>query len=114
MLTPNKPHIPNLKSRLTTAFSHAYDHCNIHYSTLDAGGEEGAYLLQAREFQAALGLLDQMVKDDRFTSPMSLNDCRNVLDWYRRQLQDGSHGMKCREIWNLVSEIDRVAETAFG
>jgi hypothetical protein len=113
MLTPNKPHIPNLKSRLTTAFAHAYDHCNIHYSTLDAGGEEGGYLLRSREFQAALGLLDQMVKDDRFTSHRSLNDCRNALVWYRRELQDGSYGIKSREIGDLVSEIDHVAETAF-
>jgi hypothetical protein len=48
-----------------------------------------------------------------YRTTKSLNDCRHALVWYRRELQDGSYGIKSREIGDLVSEIDRVAETAF-
>lgn len=114
MLEPTKPHIPNLKVRLKTALTHAHDHCNVYYAALDVGGHEGAYLLQAREFAAALGLLERMVKDDRFLSPKSLQDCRHALVWYRRDLQDQGYGLKSREIGDLVIEIDGIAETAFA
>lgn len=113
MLESNKPHVPNLNARLKTAFTHAYDHCNIHYGVLDAGGQEGAYLLRAREFQAALDLLGRMVKGDSFLTPKCLQDCRHALVWYRRELQDEGYGLKSREIGELVGEIDAIAATAF-
>ena len=109
----SKPHITNLMSRLKIALTHAYEHCSIYSNALDIGGEEGAYLLRSREFAAALGLLDRMVKDDRFLSPKSLQDCRHALVWYRRELQDQGYGLKSREIGELVSEIDEIVESAF-
>lgn len=109
METISKPHISNLKSRLKNAFTHAYEHCSIYSNALDAGGDEGVYLLRSREFAAALGLLDRMVEDDRFLSPKSLQDCRSALIWYRRELQDQGYGFKSREIGDLASEIDAIA-----
>ena len=110
----SKPHITNLKSKLKIAFTHAQDHCSIYSNALDGVGEEGVYLLRSREFAAALGLLDRMVKDDRFLSPKSLQDCRHALVWYRRELQDQGYGLKSREIGSLVSEIDAIADKAFA
>jgi hypothetical protein len=114
MLERTKPHIPNLKARLKTTFTHAADHCNIHYTALDAGGQEGAYLLHAREFQAALGVLDRMVRDDCFLTPKCLQDCRQALVWYRRELQDHGYSLKSREVGELVIDIDEIAENAFA
>jgi hypothetical protein len=113
MLEPTKPHILNLKKRIKIAFTHAHDHCNFHFGVLDVGGEEDAYLLKAREFAAALNLLDRLVRDDRFLSPQCLQDCRHALVWYLRKLEDEGYRLKSREIGDLVTEIDSVAES-FG
>jgi len=98
----SKPHINNLRVRLKRAFIHAKEHFDILFLVTD----DGAYLLRAREYEAALGVLDSVVKDDRFTSPMMLSNCRDALVWYRRELQDGGYGLKSHEISRFVSELD--------
>jgi hypothetical protein len=71
MIAEPKPHIPDLRFRLCTAFTYAKDF----YDTKALTADDSSILVKAREFRAALLLLDTLVVHDRFTSLRALNDC---------------------------------------
>ncbi len=101
MTSKPKAHIPNLKVRLRTAFTHAKD-------LFDANAlraEDSSGFTDAREFRAALLLLDTLVVQDRFTSVGALNDCALALLMYGKALEEERLNMQRREIANLQMEI---------
>jgi hypothetical protein len=113
MIQTKKPHIRDLAARLRLAYSHAKDHCEAHYANDNCFGEELIFLLRAREFQAGIGLVDEMVKHDRFQSHGSLQQARGALVVYRAMLRDDGFRLKEREIDAFIREIDLVEETEF-
>jgi len=113
MLVISKPHIPNLKIRLKTAFRDAYDHANALYVVSDNGGQESIYLIPAREFAAGLSLLDTMVSDDRFRTLGDLKHSRNALLRYRDLLNDGNYELQSRQVTALLHDISAIEATEF-
>ena len=109
MSTKPKPHIPDLKFRLRTAFTHAKDL----FDAKALRAEDSGGLTVAREFKAALLLLDSLVAQDRFTSLGALNDCCFAVFIYSKALGEDRLNMQQREILNLVREIDLVRDKHF-
>jgi hypothetical protein len=109
MTSKPKPHIPDLKFRLRTAFTHAKDL----FDAKALRAEDSSGLTDVREFRAALLLLDTLVVQDRFTSLGALNDCCLALFIYGKALGEDRFNMQQREILNLVREIDLVREKHF-
>jgi hypothetical protein len=100
MDTKPKAHIPNLKVRLRTAFTiKRLIRCEGLASRRHSG------FTDAREFRAALLLLDTLVVQDRFTSVGALNDCALALLMYGKALEEARLNMQRREIANLQMEI---------
>ena len=113
MIQTNKPHIRDLAARLRLAFTHAKDHSEAHYANDDCFGEELTFLLRAREFQAGIELIDDMIKHDRFQSHGSLQQARGALVVYRAMLRDDGFRLKEREIEAFIREIDAIEEKEF-
>src|SRR4028118_388738 len=90
-MTPKpKAHVPDLKVRLRTAFTHAKDL----FDAKALRAEDSSGLTDAREFRAALLLLDTLVVQDRFTSIGALNDCCWALFIYSKALGEDRFNMQ--------------------
>ena len=109
MNTKPKAHIPNLKVHLRTALTHAKDL----FDAKALRAEDSSGLTDAREFRAALLVLDTLTVQDRFTSVSALNDCALALLMYGKALEEERLNMQRREIANLKMEIEMARDKHF-
>jgi hypothetical protein len=101
-------YINDLKSKLIRHFENGRELSQLGYLEGRESWFAVDYLARAREFEAGVEIMDDLVQRDSFTSVKSLKLCRHAMQQYRNLLENNGCPLSAHRVAKFIAEMDEV------